>query len=181
MPKALDIAGKRFGRLIAIERVGNIHGRVSWRCKCDCGNYTNVTVSSLRSGNTQSCGCIHREQLIARNSSKATSRKTNKRLYNVWRHMKERCEKSYSKDYKRYGARGICVCDEWQDFDSFLAWAISHGYDSDAPYGQCTIDRIDVNGNYEPANCRWVDIKTQDNNRRPRTVKRDCKGRYVRG
>lgn len=84
------------------------------------------------------------------------------RLYNIWHSMKQRCHYSLSKDYQRYGGRGITICDEWEnDFMSFYNWAMRNGYNSNL-----TLDRIDVNGNYEPSNCRWVSIKDQNNNRR---------------
>lgn len=81
--------------------------------------------------------------------------------------MKRRCYNKNSKDYMFYGGRGIEVCDEWlHNYPNFREWAYANGYDKDAPYGKCTIDRIDVNGNYCPDNCRWVDMKTQCKNRR---------------
>lgn len=90
-----------------------------------------------------------------------------KRLYKAWRSMKSRCYNQNSKCYKHYGGRGIIVCDEWlNSYKAFQDWAITNGYDKDAPYSKCTLDRIDVNGNYCPENCRWVDMKTQCNNTR---------------
>ena len=89
------------------------------------------------------------------------------RLYNIWSGIKQRCYYKSHHDYKNYGARGIKICDEWlNDFKSFYNWAMANGYDENAPRGKCTIDRIDVNGDYEPKNCKWVDIKVQANNKR---------------
>ena len=89
------------------------------------------------------------------------------RLYTVWRDMKLRCQNPKNKSYQGYGGRGICVCPAWQDFDNFFTWAMTAGYNPEAPFGACTLDRIDVNGDYEPSNCRWVDMKVQASNRRP--------------
>lgn len=80
--------------------------------------------------------------------------------------MRHRCANSNDASYKYYGGRGITVCEEWGDYERFRNWALANGYDPNAPQGECTIDRIDVNGNYEPSNCRWVDMKTQNANKR---------------
>ena len=88
-----------------------------------------------------------------------------------------RCENQNALPYPNYGGRGIKVCDDWHNYEKFKAWALESGYDKDAPYGQCTLDRKDNNGDYEPSNCRWVDMKTQANNRR---VARDAHGRYMK-
>ena len=90
---------------------------------------------------------------------------TKTRIHRVWCSMRERCSNVHNKSYKNYGGRGISVCQEWQDdFMNFYNWAIANGYDENAKYGECTLDRIDVNDNYYPENCRWVDIKTQNRN-----------------
>ena len=98
------------------------------------------------------------------------------RINNIYHSMKERCYCETQNTYKRYGGRGIKVCDEWlgkYGFRNFYNWAMSTGYDYNAKRGECTIDRINVDGNYEPSNCRWVDAKIQRSNQRPR--KRNCK------
>lgn len=101
------------------------------------------------------------------------------RLYGVWRGMFSRCYNPNSTSYYRYGGRGISICNEWRDFDTFKAWALPHGYDYDAPRGECTIDRIDNDGNYEPDNCRWTTIQENIKNRpkpqRKAKAKRDPK------
>lgn len=92
------------------------------------------------------------------------------RLYKVWESIVKRCYNQKSKDYYLYGGRGIGMCQEWRDyFCEFKAWALENGYDYRAASFECTIDRIDVNGDYEPSNCRFVDMKTQIHNRRPQT------------
>ena len=88
-----------------------------------------------------------------------------KRLWKVWRSMMDRCQKEYTTNYKNYGGRGIKVCDQWQNYEVFENWALSHGYDEKANRGECTLDRINVNGNYEPSNCRFISIKEQQKNR----------------
>jgi hypothetical protein len=90
------------------------------------------------------------------------------RLHNVWKAMRERCNNPNDQYYADYGGRGVSVCGEWDDFQIFYEWAMSHGYKPNASFGECTIDRKDVNGNYCPDNCRWVDMKAQAGNRRPR-------------
>lgn len=166
--KFIDLTGQRFGRLVAVRVVGqDNNGRARWLCHCDCGNNTEVASKELRRGTTVSCGCYSRE-----NSGKRISAfnyrhgERNTRLYGVWTGMRYRCNCPTCKSYANYGGRGISVCDEWSTFPPFRDWAMANGYDPDAPKGKCTLDRIDADGNYEPSNCRWVDSKVQNNNRR---------------
>lgn len=154
----LNLTGMRFGKLTVLRKVKNHGRRTAWLCACDCGDKVEVVTDSLRSGNTKSCGCLHGE----------THGCSDDRLYNVWCTMKARCDNPNSEKYADYGGRGIKVCEEWHDsFTSFMKWAIENGYDYDAPRNACTIDRINVNGDYEPSNCRWADAKTQARNQRP--------------
>lgn len=162
-----DHTGKRFGRLTVLSEVGaNPRRRIIWKCKCDCGNIVEVTSSALMAGCTRSCGCLMRETA---KETMVTHGKTGTRLYTVWEGMKARCRNKNHEAYHNYGGRGISICDEWKDFSAFEKWALENGYNENAKRGECTIDRINVNGNYEPSNCRWVDMKTQASNRRLKT------------
>lgn len=168
MKRLIDLTGRQFGRLTVIKRVeGNIR-HPQWLCKCECGNESIVFGTNLRRGTTASCGCLGREKAAEQmRINMSTHGKSSSRLYYVWIAMKNRCYRETDKAYENYGGRGIKICDEWlHDFKSFYDWAMANGYDENAPRGQCTLDRIDVNGNYCPKNCRWVDMKIQRNNRR---------------
>lgn len=160
---AIDMKDKRINMLTVLYRAESKNGRTMWHCRCDCGKEIDVWYAHLKKGQ-YSCGCVKR-RLIS--EKKKTHGKSDTKLFDVWRHMRERCYKKYHKSYKDYGGRGIKVCDEWENnFNAFYEWAIVNGYDENAPFMQCTLDRIDVNGNYEPSNCRFISIKEQCNNRR---------------
>lgn len=133
-----------------------------WICKCDCGTLKSVWLSNITSGKTKSCGCYGREALSLRDYKHGGAKE---RLYHVWCNMRRRCYDPKNNRYQNYGGKGVKVCDEWQDYATFREWAYSTGYDDKATYGKCTIERIDVDGNYEPSNCTWKTIKEQCYNR----------------
>ena len=167
---ACDLTGRRFGRLTVISRAGSDkQGNAMWLCRCDCGTEKVVCGYHLRSGVIRSCGCLMRE---AASQRVRTHGMCETRLYGVWRAMKRRCYSKKCPQFKNYGGRGISVCPEWKDdFHSFAIWAKSHGYDENAPYGACTLDRIDPDKDYEPSNCRFADSFVQANNQRGRHFK----------
>lgn len=161
-PKAVDITGERFGRLVAVRRVGkDARGNATWLCKCDCGGECVRAVSELRKRNNHSCGCRSKEHLHEMSRNNITHGMTGSRLLQCRSGMLSRCYREKDVHFNAYGRRGITVCEEWRtDAKTFVDWALSHGYRDDL-----TIERINVNGNYEPSNCTWIPMSEQYKNK----------------
>ena len=153
MAERIDITGQTFGNLTVIDFAYSKRGKAFWKCKCSCGNNIIYESYPLRTGQRQSCGCEKYKGLPKGYSQEP--------LYSLWWNMKRRCGDKTVSSYKNYGAKGIKVCKEWLDYAEFYKWAYSNNY----KYG-LTLDRIDSNKNYCPENCRWVDWKTQERNRK---------------
>lgn len=149
-----DITCQRFGRLTALYRLHNYHKKGTyWLCICDCGRLTEVTTQNIKK--VKSC-------IKCRNPSNIKHKHSNDRIYKIYLGMKKRCYNHNEKAYHNYGERGITICDEWlHDFQKFYVWSMENGYNDNL-----TIDRIDVNKGYDPNNCRWTDMYTQNTNTR---------------
>ena len=151
--KLVDRTGQVFGKLTVTEQAGRDKlKKVLWRCKCECGEETVVVSGSLVTGNTTSCGC---------EGGNFKHGGTGKGSYNTWRAMIRRCTIPTDKDYPRYGGKGVTVCPAWMEYEQFAK-------DMGEPQGDETLDRINVYGNYEPNNCRWAGVQTQNRNVRIR-------------
>lgn len=166
--------GKKFGRLIVLKVAGVKNSKGGSRnyvtCLCECGNIKDMPYGRIKSGRIYSCGCYNKEVVRTMMSTHGLSKT---KLYKTWAGMKERCYNPNNKNYSIYGGRGIKICKEWlEDFINFYEWAIKNGYTE-----KLTIDRIDVNGNYEPSDCRWATQREQCNNWR-RNIIIDYKGHH---
>jgi hypothetical protein len=149
-----NLLHQRFGRLLVIEKVWSERKKQTvWLCKCDCGVIKEIECGDLIKGKTVSCGCYNQE----RKENSGTHRSYNTRLYRIWGQLKNRT--LYNPNYKYY--EHISLCEEWKSFSNFKEWSLNNGYDD-----ALTIDRIDVYGDYEPKNCRWIANCQQQRNKR---------------
>lgn len=157
MTVKIDMTGQRYGRLLVLGPAANIGGRTAWLCRCECGTESSYNASDLRRGRTKSCGCAKREKVTQRMTTHGHSYHP---LWGRWTGMLDRTTNPRSTGFHLYGGRGIAVCERWLTFENFVA--------DMAPTfkPELTLDRIDVNGNYEPGNCRWITNAEQQRNRR---------------
>lgn len=162
MPKLVDLSGRQFHRLTVIDMSHRRHRRdttgthIYWRCMCECGTITTVAAQSLRRGSTKSCGCLRSESNIKRLTKHGMSKTS---IYYIWSHINERCSNPNMERYPSYGGRGITVCERWRKFDGFLTDMGSTWFPG------ASIERKEVNGNYEPNNCIWIARGEQSKNR----------------
>lgn len=159
--RALDLTGERYGRLVAIKKVGTDKNKSTlWLFKCDCGNEAIKPAKEVRQGHIKSCGCMGKERVdrFIKQYCEPTHGDYGKRLYRIWQGMKARCYCKSATGYKYY--KDVKVCSEWMDYKVFRDWALNNGYTD-----SLTLDRINTHGNYEPNNCRWVSRLVQSNNR----------------
>lgn len=168
---AADLTGMVFGRLTVLLCTGSKNGsRTTWNCKCECGSSTDLPANALKSGNTSSCGCLardtHRALLIAKNTSHGLSQS---KTYSIWSGMQQRCFNKKRSNYKRYGGRGITVCERWRLFENFLSDM------GPCPTSQHTLERKENDGNYAPGNCIWATRNQQCRNTR-RNISLEIRG-----
>lgn len=159
----IDLTAQRFGRLVVQERDHNSFAKqIRWICRCDCGNVKSIAGNKLKNGNTRSCRCLDTEMTKERSKIHGETHKTPE--YYIWISMRQRCNTVTNSAYKYYGGRGIKVCDRWNNYQDFLSDM------GRRPTPKHQIDRINVNGNYEPSNCRWITQMENANNKRNNTM-----------
>lgn len=162
MSKPLELEGKRFGRLVVLERSGSDKQRnIVWKCQCDCGNIHYVKGALLKRGAVTSCGCKQKEACMHVVELGTKHGLSHHPLYQIWKSMRKRCNCKTEKSYPNYGGRGITICSEWDDYAVFHKWALDNGW-----HKGVSIDRIDNDKGYSPENCRMATNKMQMRNRR---------------
>ncbi len=167
MPR--NLLNQRIGRLLVIEYEGKAKNRhPMWKCLCTCGKMKTVSEYHLVSEKTLSCGCLNREINASMRLKHGDSRRSTgkSKLYMVWVTMRKRCNSETDSHYAWYGAKGITVCDEWQEFEAFKRWALSNGYEEGL-----SIDRLDSTKGYSPENCQFI---TQSENSKKILPKRSA-------
>lgn len=162
-----ELVGEKIGRLTVKKIIpSNVYSSyIHAECVCECGKITHPQARDLVNGKIKSCGCLSLDKIHEKNKKHNMS---GSQLHNVWKGINQRCNNPNSTSYKNYGGRGISICEEWSGehgFENFYKWAVEAGYDESKSRAEQSIDRIDVNGNYEPSNCRWADIETQSYNK----------------
>lgn len=171
-----DLVGVKFGKLTVIEQHGftkrNIYGSryALWYCQCDCGNFCERNTSTLSKRENHSCGCLNQEHLkeMSKNNTKHGMTRTG--IYYSYKAMMSRCYRKKDIHYHAYGERGISVCDEWRNNPTaFIKWGLAHGWADGL-----TLERIDVDGNYEPSNCKWIPREEQYKNKQSQKRKRQA-------
>jgi hypothetical protein len=160
MPAPIDLTGHKYGRITVVQENQPTTYPRKWVCSCECGTTKIILGSSLRSGLTQSCGCLNKEILSAKGTVHGDH---GSRLYSIWHNMKQRCENPSNDGYRYYGSLGVEVCADWKDYNTFMTWANSSGYSP-----TLTLDRIDGSKNYCPSNCRWETETIQARNQKKR-------------
>lgn len=160
MPKFIDRTGTEIGEVKFLKRSDSTNGHVEWVCLCTCGNiFISRAEHVMRAKSCPQCGRRRQANKISKHGDYKEP------LYRVWSSMKQRCNNPKAQEYKNYGGRGILVCKEWEQYDAFKKWSLNSGYEKGL-----SIDRINNSGNYEPSNCRWVDMSVQALNKRSNRI-----------
>lgn len=165
----LNLIGQTYGRLTVTSRTTPPGESPFWVCACSCGSKTIVPSNSLRTGNTKSCGCLQRERAAETQRRRITHGHTRNRTsspeYRAWLGIHSRCTDPNNKSWPRYGGRGITVCIRWKTFETFFEDMGKRPVGTQGKRARYSIDRINNGGNYEPLNCRWASVATQQTNR----------------